>query len=64
MRKIGKKHTRIINSVSDAYLFGYCQKEEKRLTQHELFKKVDWVQGYHKKLMWEAYKSGLWESKR
>ncbi len=58
---LSKYYTRIIENVSNSYLLGLYQKEEKQITQLELYKKVDWVKGYHRKLMWAAYKSGLWD---
>lgn len=34
--------------------------EKKKLKQAELFFRVNWIRGRYKKLLWEAYRCGVW----
>lgn len=58
MNNIGEK---IIRGCFTAYRIGTNQTSKKRLKRQELLDRVDWVRGIHYNLMWEAYKSGLYE---
>jgi len=53
--------SRVIKSCRVAFRMGKTQTSKKRLKRAELFERVDWVRGFHKQVIWEAYKSGLWE---
>jgi len=50
-----------MRACEHAFTIGAEQELKTPLTQYQLFARVDWVRGYHKTLIWAAYKSGLWE---
>lgn len=63
--KIATCHN-LVNLVGSAFDFGYEQAVEKkgRFTQEELFKVLSFggLRNFHRKAIWEAYKSGRFEA--
>ncbi len=63
--KIATSHI-LIKFTTDAFALGFQQALEakKRLNQEALFAALDFVglRNYHKKVVWEAYKSGRFEA--
>jgi len=58
--KVSSIEIEVLKSCQEAFHLGITQTEKKRLKQYELYEKVNWIRGYYKKVIWEAYKAGLW----